>query len=134
VLAEVVAPWYVHRMFPGFDAEKPPVCVHLTRILLPAQLCFFASGVFGAVLLVRKSVQRAGRGPADLHLGTIVGGLVLERRMGVSSLAIGTLAGAFFGPFLLNAFFARRAGTRYRLHPRLAATRACASGCGSPSR
>ena len=34
--------------------------------------------------------------------------------IGVSSLAIGTVAGAFFGPFLLNAVFAHRAGTRYR--------------------
>jgi putative peptidoglycan lipid II flippase len=43
-----------------------------------------------------------------------VGGLLLVHRIGVSSLAIGTLAGAFLGPFLLNAVFARRAGTRYR--------------------
>ena len=48
-------------------------------------------------------------------LGTIVGGLLLNKRIGVSSLAIGTVAGAFLGPFLLNAFFARRAGTRYRV-------------------
>ena len=34
--------------------RKAALCVHLTRILLPAQLCFFAGGVFGAVLLVRK--------------------------------------------------------------------------------
>ena len=47
-------------------------------------------------------------------LGTIVGGLLLVHRIGVSSLAIGTVAGAFLGPFLLNAVFARRAGTRYR--------------------
>jgi putative peptidoglycan lipid II flippase len=39
---------------------------------------------------------------------------VLVRRLGVSSLAIGTVAGAFCGPFLLNAIFARRAGARYR--------------------
>jgi len=33
------------------------------------------------------------------NLGTIVGGLFLVRRLGVSSLAIGTLAGAFLGRF-----------------------------------
>jgi putative peptidoglycan lipid II flippase len=52
--------------------------------------------------------------PLIYNLGTIVGGLLLVRRIGVSSLAIGTLAGAFFGPFLLNAIFARRAGAHYR--------------------
>jgi putative peptidoglycan lipid II flippase len=39
---------------------------------------------------------------------------LLVHRIGVSSLAIGTVAGALFGPFLLNWFFARRAGTHYR--------------------
>ena len=46
--------------------------------------------------------------------GMIVGGLLLVKQIGVSSLAIGTVAGAFFGPFLLNAIYARRAGVRYR--------------------
>jgi len=32
----------------AFDAPKAELCVKLTRILLPAQLCFFAGGVFGS--------------------------------------------------------------------------------------
>ena len=114
VLAEIFAPWYVHWWFDGFDAEKAALCVSLTRILLPAQLCFFAGGVFGAVLLVRKQFSVQAVAPLIYGLGTIVGGLLLVKRIGVSSLAIGTVAGAFLGPFLLNAIFARRAGTRYR--------------------
>jgi putative peptidoglycan lipid II flippase len=43
-----------------------------------------------------------------------VGGILLVRAIGVSSLAIGTVAGAFLGPFLLNAIYAQRAGARYR--------------------
>ncbi len=77
--------------------------MRLTRILLPAQLCFFAGGVFGAVLLVRKQFSVQAVAPLIYGLGTIVGGLLLVQRIGVSSLAIGTVAGAFFGPFLLNA-------------------------------
>jgi putative peptidoglycan lipid II flippase len=114
VLAELLAPFYVRWWFNGFDAEKAALCVHLTRILLPAQLFFFAGGVFGAVLLVRKQFNVQAVAPLIYNLGTIVGGLLLVRRLGVSSLAIGTLAGAFCGPFLLNAIFARRAGARYR--------------------
>jgi putative peptidoglycan lipid II flippase len=115
VLAEILAPWYVHWWFDGFDPQKAALCVSLTRILLPAQLCFFAGGVFGAVLLVRKQFSVQAVAPLIYGLGTIVGGLLLEKRIGVSSLAIGTVAGAFFGPFLLNSIFARRAGTRYRM-------------------
>jgi putative peptidoglycan lipid II flippase len=114
VLAELVAPWFIQWMFPWFGAEKAALCVHLTRILLPAQLCFLAGGVFGAVLLVRKQFSVQAVTPLIYGMGTIVGGLLLVRRIGVSSLAIGTVAGAFLGPFLLNWFFARRAGARYR--------------------
>ncbi len=114
VLAEVVAPWFIRAWFPGFDAEKAALCIHLTRILLPAQLCFFAGGVFGAVLLVRKQFYAQAVTPLIYNLGTIVGGLLLARYMGVSSLAVGTVAGAFAGPFLINAAGAWRVGTRYR--------------------
>ncbi|MGB6192721.1 MAG: lipid II flippase MurJ, partial [Terracidiphilus sp.] len=114
LIAEIIAPWYIHWWFPGFDAEKAALCVKLTRILLPAQLFFFAGGVFGAVLLVRKQFNVQAVTPLIYNLGTIVGGVLLVHRLGVSSLAIGTVAGAFFGPFLLNAVFAHRAGTRYR--------------------
>jgi len=114
VLAEFLAPYYVHWWFNGFSAEKAALCVRLTRILLPAQLFFFAGGVFGAVLLVRKQFNVQAVSPLVYGLGTIVGGLLLFRRLGVSSLAIGTVAGGFCGPFLLNWIFARRAGIRYR--------------------
>jgi len=114
VLAEIFAPWYVRWSFHGFDVAKAALCVRLTRILLPAQLCFFAGGVFGAVLLVRKQFNVQAVTPLIYNLGTIVGGLLLVKRFGISSLAIGTVAGALVGPFLLNAIFARRAGVRYR--------------------
>ncbi|HVZ83687.1 MAG TPA: murein biosynthesis integral membrane protein MurJ [Terracidiphilus sp.] len=114
VLAEIFAPWYVHTWFNGFDAQKAALCVALTRILLPAQLFFFAGGVFSAVLLVRKQFNVQAVTPLIYNLGTIAGGLLLVKRLGVSSLALGTVAGALAGPFLLNAIFARRAGVRYR--------------------
>jgi putative peptidoglycan lipid II flippase len=113
LLAELIAPWYIHWWFPGFDTEKAALCVHLTRILLPAQLCFFAGGVFSAVLLVRKQFTVQAVTPLIYNMGTIIGGVLLVKYIGVSSLAIGTVAGAFCGPFLLNWIFARRAGTHY---------------------
>ncbi len=77
VLAEIAAPWYVHWWFDGFDAQKAALCVSLTRILLPAQLCFFAGGVFGAVLLVRKQFSVQAVTPLIYGFGTIIGGLLL---------------------------------------------------------
>jgi putative peptidoglycan lipid II flippase len=114
LLAEVAAPWFIHAWFPDFTGAKGALCVKLTRILLPAQLCFFAGGVFGAVLLVRKQFYAQAVTPLIYNLGTIVGGVLLARRIGVSSLAIGTVAGALLGPLLINAAGAFRAGTRFR--------------------
>jgi putative peptidoglycan lipid II flippase len=115
LLAELATPWFVAYYYPHFDQTKSALCISLTRILLPAQLCFFAGGVFGAVLLVRKQFYAQAVTPLIYNLGTIVGGILLAHRIGVSSLAIGTVAGAFLGPFLINALGAYRAGTRY--HP-----------------
>ncbi len=114
-LGEILAPWYVGWWFNGFDPHKAALCVLLTRILLPAQLCFFAGGVFGAVLLVRKQFSVQAVAPLIYGLGTIVGGVLLVKHIGVSSLAIGTVGGAACGPLLLNWFFARRAGARYHV-------------------
>jgi putative peptidoglycan lipid II flippase len=116
VLAEFVAPLYVRLLLRGFenDPAKAALCAYLTRILLPAQLFFLAGGVFAAVLLVRKQFTVQAITPLVYNCGIIVGGVVLYRHMGPRSLAIGAVAGAFFGPFLLNAIWAHRAGMRYR--------------------
>ena len=95
--------------------EKAALCVQLTRILLPAQLCFFAGGVFGAVLLVRKQFSVQAVAPLIYGLGTIVGGLLLVKRIGVSSLAIGTVAGAFLRAVSAQLDF--RAPRRHALPP-----------------
>lgn len=114
VLGEIFAPWYTRVFFPGFHADKAALCTHMTRILLPAQLCFFAGGVLAAVLLVRKQFAWQAVSPLIYNLGIILGGIVLAKYMGVSSLAIGALAGAIAGPLLLNYIGTRRIGLRLR--------------------
>lgn len=114
LIAEVLAPYYVKWCFNGFSADKTALCVQLTRILLPGPLFFFAGGLLGSVLLVRKQFTIQAMTPLIYNLGTIFGGVLLVKKMGVSSLALGTTAGAFFGPFLLNWIFVRRAGTRVK--------------------
>jgi len=114
VLAEFVAPWYVHIFFPGFAADQAALCVRMTRILLPAQICFFSGGVFAAVLLTNKQFGYQAITPLLYNAFIILGGLFFARAMGISSLAVGAVAGAFFGAFLLNAIGAARAGMHYR--------------------
>lgn len=114
LVAELTAPLFVHWWFSGFPAEEAALCVHLTRILLPAQLCFFTGGIFGAGLLVRRVFSVQAVYPLVYNIGIILGGVLLAHAVGVSALAFGALAGAFCGPFLLNAIGAHRVGMRYR--------------------
>jgi len=116
VAGEFLAPAFVHTFLSGFNADpaKAALCVKLSRILLIAPIFFFAGGVFGAVLLVRKQFNIQAVTPLIYNCGTIFGGVLLFRHFGVSSLAIGTVAGAFCGPFLLNAIGAHRAGMHYK--------------------
>ena len=114
LLAEVFAPLYVRWWFKGFSADQVALCTSMTRILLPGQLLFFAGGVFGSVLLVRKQFALQAVTPLIYNLGIIFGGVFLAKAMGISSLAVGALAGVFVGPFLMNAIGAHRAGVVYR--------------------
>ncbi len=114
VLAEVFTPQLLQIVVPKFDAEQMALCVHLTRILLPAQIFFYVGGVVSAVLLSKRLFLLPSLGPLLYNVFIILGGLVLGRRYGISSLAYGAVAGALIGPLLINVIGAARIGTGYR--------------------
>jgi len=113
LLAEIFTPYYVRIYFNPASPEGI-LCTRITRILLPAQLFFFAGGVLASVSLVRKQFSYQALSPLLYNLCIIFGGVLLAGRMGISALGVGAFAGAYFGPFLLNAYGAYRAGLRYR--------------------
>src|SRR3989442_2165580 len=115
VLAEIFTPQISRHLFSGFTAGQLELCVHLTRILLPAQIFFYVGGVVSAVLLSRRLFLLPAFGPLLYNAAIILGGLLLSRRIGIASLAYGALAGSFLGPFLVNAIGAARIGTGYSL-------------------
>jgi len=115
VLAEIFAPQLNRLMFSKFNPDQFALCVHLTRILLPAQLFFYVGGVVSAVLLSRRMFLLPAIGPLIYNGGIIVGGLLFSRRLGIASLAYGAVAGAFIGIFLINAIGAARVGVGYRV-------------------
>lgn len=113
LLAELLTPLYTDRFFARGTAEAA-LCTEMTRILLPAQLFFFAGGVLASVALVRKQFTYQAVSPLVYTLGIIGGGVALAGTLGIPSLAWGALAGSVLGPFLVNGFAAWRAGVRYR--------------------
>jgi putative peptidoglycan lipid II flippase len=113
LLAEIFAPFYTRVFFPKLDVETAALCTRLTRILLPAQLFFFAGGVLGSRLLVRKIFLYQAITPIIYNLGIIFGGVLLSHRFGIESLAFGVLAGSFVGSAVLNSAGAFRSGLRF---------------------
>ena len=115
IIAAIFAPQLDAFMFQGFNAEKLALCVHLTRILLPAQLFFYVGGVVSAVLLSRRLFFLPAFGPLVYNVGIILGGVLFSHRIGIAALAYGAVAGSFLGVFLINAIGAARIGIGYRI-------------------
>jgi putative peptidoglycan lipid II flippase len=115
ILAEIFAPQITRLMFHNFKPAELDLCVHLTRILLPAQILFYVGGVVSAVLSSRRLFLLPALGPLIYNAFIILGGVTLSHSLGIASLAYGALAGTFIGPFLINAIGAARVGTGYRV-------------------
>src|SRR5215469_12843122 len=112
-VAEVFTPQFVRWFVKGFSPEKIALCIHLTRILLPAQVFFYVGGVVSAVLLSHRLFLLPAFGPILYNVFIILGGVV-GWRFGIQSLAYGALIGSFAGPFLASVIGAARIGTGYR--------------------
>lgn len=110
VATPAIASRYLHKLRP----DDLGLAIHLSRVLLPAQIAFYVGGLASATLLARHRFVAASFAPLLYNLGTIVGGVLFGHRLGVSALAWGALGGAIAGPLLVQAFAAVRAGLRYR--------------------
>lgn len=120
IFTEIFTPQFVSWMFgpsakhAGFSPQQLELCVHLTRILLPAQIFFYVGGVVAAVLLSHRLFLFPAFGPLIYNLCIIFGGVVGGRHFGIASLAYGALAGSVAGPFLASVIGAARIGTGYK--------------------
>jgi putative peptidoglycan lipid II flippase len=113
-VATLVLWWFAEPLialqFPRFDAATQAATVHLTRIVLPAQVFFIAGGIINATLFAHGRFGAAALAPLLYNAGIIAGGLVLAPHLGleVEGFAWGALAGAIAGPFLAPVLYARR--------------------------
>ncbi len=110
------APHLVPLLAPGY-AGTPVMdhAVHMTRIILPAQLFFFAGGLLMAVQFANERFVFPALAPLIYNLGIIFGGILLGNRYGIYGFSWGALAGACIGNFLLQWIGTRKMGFRFRL-------------------
>ncbi len=114
IAAEIFTPQFLRWYVKDFSPDKIELTVHLTRILLPAQIFFYVGGVVSAVLLSHRLFLFPAFGPLIYNLFIILGGVIGGHHLGIASLAYGALIGSFAGPFLASAIGAAKIGTGYR--------------------
>ncbi len=112
-LAEIWCPQLILLVAPGMAGDPAlPAAVRMTRVILPAQLFFFAGGLFTAVQFARERFFIPALAPLVYNGGIIAGGLLWAGTGSMEGFAWGVLAGAFLGNFLLQYLGARRLGLR----------------------
>jgi putative peptidoglycan lipid II flippase len=116
ILQYVLAPNFPdHAFVEGFGEVKPlSMAVEMTRIVLPAQYCFFLGTLMMGYQQARKRFLLPTVGPVIYNLGIILGGLLFARSLGVMAYSWGALGGAVVGNLLLQIWGVRGLGLRFR--------------------
>ncbi len=120
-----LAPQLVALIAPGLtEPATVAKAVRMTRIIMPAQLFFFAGSLLMAVQFAKEQFKLPALAPLLYNLGIILGGVLLHRWVGIEGFAWGVLAGAFVGNFVVQYRGARNAGMRFSFlfelrHPEL---------------
>jgi putative peptidoglycan lipid II flippase len=113
ILAEIFAPAVVAAIAPGFGPAEKLRVVSLTRLMMPAQFCFFMGGILSAVQYAKNQFIVPSLAPLIYNIGIIACGVALSSRIGITGFAVGVLAGAIAGNFLLQVYGAKRAGAKF---------------------
>lgn len=99
---------------PGFEGAQRETWVHLTRIMLPAQIFHILGGLLSAVLMAQDRHTLPAFANLGYSGGIIVFGLLLGPALGPEGFAWGVLIGSALGPFGLPLIGCIRNGMRYR--------------------
>lgn len=113
LLGELFAPHIVNWIAPGFSPGERARVVFLTRLMLPAQICFYEGSILSAVQYAKGQFVIPSLAPLIYNIGIILGGILLAPVIGITGFAVGVLAGAITGNFLLQIYGAHRAGARF---------------------
>ncbi len=110
------APEMMTWIAPGIkDPSLLAKAIRMTRIILPAQLFFFAGGMFTAVQFAKETFTLPALAPLIYNIGIITCGLILGPVLKMEGFSWGVLAGSFIGNFAIQYWGARKVGMKYTL-------------------
>ncbi len=113
IIMELAALPVTRLLNPLFSPEAVAGTTTLSRILLPAQWCFFVGGLMMGTLNARQRFLIPALGPVIYNGAIILAGVLFHKQYGIASMTWGALIGAFAGNFLLPAWELRRIGARW---------------------
>ncbi|MGC1968413.1 MAG: murein biosynthesis integral membrane protein MurJ [Candidatus Acidiferrales bacterium] len=113
ILGEIFASHLVKYIAPGFKPAELQQTIFLTRLMLPAQICFYEGSILSAVQYAKGQFVIPSLAPLVYNIGIIIGGVLLSSRIGITGFAVGVLGGAIAGNFLLQIYGAHRVGAIY---------------------
>ena len=115
VAGECFAPQLVaYVISPGFSPENRDRAIFLTRLMLPAQFCFYQGSILSAVQYAKGHFVIPSLASVVYNIMIILGGWLLAPSLGMTGFAIGVLCGAITGNLLLQIYGAWRVKARYR--------------------
>ena len=94
VIGEVLAPQIVWLMAGGLDPALQAEATVLLRVMLPVVLFLNTAGIVSGALYALKRFTFPAFTAAVFNAATVAAALILGRRLGVTSVALGVLAGA----------------------------------------
>ena len=113
VMGEIYAARLVELIAPGFSPAEKARVIFLTRLMLPAQICFYLGSILSAVQYAKGQFVVPSLAPVVYNIGIILGGVLLASRIGITGFAVGVLGGAVAGNLLFQVYGASRAGARF---------------------
>ena len=114
IAGEIFAPHLANAISPGFGPEEKARVIFLTRLMLPAQFCFYQGSILSAVQYAKGQFVIPSLAPVVYNAFIILGGVALASRIGMTGFAVGVLVGALVGNLLLQVYGATRAKAHFR--------------------
>ena len=114
VTGEIFAPQLANLIAPGFNPVERQRLIFLTRLMLPAQFCFYQGSILSAVQYAKGRFVIPSLAPVVYNVMIVLGGIFLASRYGMTGFAIGVVVGAILGNFLLQVYGAFQAGAKFR--------------------
>src|SRR5580765_6008310 len=109
---ELFARQLAQLIAPGFQPQEKARVIFLTRLMLPAQFCFYQGSILSAIQYAKGRFVIPSLAPVVYNIFIILGGVLLASRIGMTGFAVGVLVGALVGNLGLQVYGAVSVGAR----------------------